>query len=67
MEHAGHVVIDFSLPDGSAKALLEGNLQIIDPPRSVPLQAIRGGFLTVITTEVLNGIGVLAGFKCLLV
>jgi hypothetical protein len=34
MEHAGHVVIDFSLPDGSAKALLEGNLQIIDPPRS---------------------------------
>ena len=33
----------------------------------VPLHAIRGGFLTVITTEVLNGIGVLAGFKCLLV
>jgi len=33
----------------------------------VPLHAIRGGFLTVITTDVLNGIGVLAGFKCLLV
>ena len=44
--------------------------RFLDPDASaevVPLHAIRGGFLTVITTDVLNGIGVLAGFKCLLV
>ena len=35
--------------------------------KSVPSHAIRGTFLEVIATEVLGGIGVLTGFKCLLI